>query len=96
MSDKVTDKVIEKVKDKVAGRFRTEKDFNRALAPYFPTSIGREEAPAVASFGDSDFPNLKTCSNCAQNSIQETQNIRGPKNYWLHRSLEGIHCRTEV
>ena len=55
MSDKVTDKVIDKVKDKVVGRFMTEKDFNKAIAHYFPTSVGREGAPAVPSFRDADF-----------------------------------------
>jgi hypothetical protein len=55
MSDKVAEKVICKVKDKVVGRFMTEKDFNKALAHYFPTSVGREGAPAVPSFRDADF-----------------------------------------
>ena len=58
LSDKRTDKVtdqVERVKDKVVGRFISEKDFNRALAHHFRPSAAREEAAAVASFRDADF-----------------------------------------
>ena len=58
LSDKRTDKVmdqVERVKDKVVGRFISEKDFNRALAHYFRPSAAREEAAAVASFRDADI-----------------------------------------
>ena len=58
MSDKMADKMVdtaERVKDKVTGRFMSEKEFNKALARHFPQSAGREEVPAVASFRDADF-----------------------------------------